>query len=250
MVDFVSEVQEELRKDDYNRWLKRYGPYLLAVIVLVIAGAGYMEWNKAREDSLARATSASFLSAVELASEGNTTAAVQGFLRVAEKAPAGYAGLSYMRAAELELELSGSSRAVELLDKAAEVFETERHKQLAQIKAAYILAGEGAYSEVLSRVSPLAEKDKPYEFLARELLGFAAHETGNLSLAREQYSYLNTIPGVPQSIQERAKQSLDMMSVNAIGTVTDMTPTDPTETLPNEATETDVTEDGEATDVP
>ena len=87
MVDFVSEVQEELRKDDYNRWLKRYGPYALALIVAAVGGTGFMEWNKARAESLARATSASYIAATELASEGNTAAAVQGFLDVSQEAP-------------------------------------------------------------------------------------------------------------------------------------------------------------------
>jgi len=56
-----------------------------------------------------------------------------------------------------------------LLDQAATTFETQRHKQLAQIKAAYILANDGAYSDVINRIGPLMEKDAPYEFLAREL---------------------------------------------------------------------------------
>jgi len=33
VVDFINEVEEELRKDEYNRLLRRYGPYILAVIV-------------------------------------------------------------------------------------------------------------------------------------------------------------------------------------------------------------------------
>jgi len=33
VVDFIGEVQEELRKDDYNRWLRKYGPYLAGLIV-------------------------------------------------------------------------------------------------------------------------------------------------------------------------------------------------------------------------
>ena len=136
MVDFISEVQEELRKDDYNKWMKRYGPYVVGFIVLVIAGAGYMEWDKAQTERLARATSASYIAASDLAAEGRTDAAIQSFLRLAEEAPAGYAGLSLMRAAELELGAGKVQEAVTLLDRAANTFATTRHQQLAQIKAA------------------------------------------------------------------------------------------------------------------
>lgn len=244
MVDFISEVQEELRKDDYNKWMKRYGPYALGVIVLIIAAAGYMEWDKANTDRLARATSASYLAASDLAEAGNVDGAVASFLRLAEEAPNGYAGLSLMRAGELELNRNNAQTAISLLDRAAGVFENARHQELAQIKAAYILAGEGAYSDVTTRVTPLAEKGRPYEYLARELLGFAAKETGDVSLARQQFSYLNTIPGVPESIQQRAKQYLDLMSVSSAQDRAEATPT------PTDETTTDEIETTETPDVP
>jgi len=91
------------------------------------------------------------------------------------------------------------------------VFETRRHEQLAQIKAAYILANDGAYSDVINRLGPLMEKDAPYEFLARGLMGFAALKSGDENLAREQFGYLESIPGVPATIKERAKQNLSLM---------------------------------------
>ena len=211
-----NQVQEELRKDDYNRWLKRYGPYAVAGIVAVVAAAGFYEWSKAQKEKTARATSASYIAAATAADGGNLDQAINDFIAISEKAPAGYSGLSLMRAAELELDKGNTPKAIAYLDQAAQAFELPRHKQLAQIKAIYILAGNGQYADVASRAAPLAEKDQPYEYLARELIGFAAKETGDLSEARRQFSYLNTIPGVPGSIQQRAKQYLDLMSVASL----------------------------------
>ena len=229
MVDFISEVQEELRKDDYNRWLKKYGPYALAGIVAVIAGAGFMEWNKAQHSKKARMTSASYISASDLATSGDVDAAMKSFMAISEMAPSGYAGLALMRTAELELDKGNTAKAVSLLDQAAQTFETSRHAQLAQIKAAYILSDKGEYADVATRAAPLAEKEQPYEYLARELLGFAYKEMGDNSAARQQFSYLNTIPGVPSSIQQRAKQYLDLMTVASIGSedIPEATPVNP-----------------------
>jgi len=215
VVDFINEVEEELRKDEYNKLLKKWGPLMLAVIVAIIAAAGYIEWNKSSEDRAARATSAAFVDAANLAADGNTDAAVKNFLEIADQASAGYSGLSLMRAAALKLEAGETQEAVSLFDQAAQSFTEPRHTQLAQLKSAYILAGQGRYDDVRSRLVPLAEKDAPYEFLARELLGFTELESGKASKAREQFSYLETIPGVPQTIQERAKQSLSLMKVDA-----------------------------------
>ena len=215
MVDFINEVEEELRKDEYNRLLRRYGPYILAVIVAIVAGAGFIEYQKYAKDKAARATSASYVAASDAAAAGNIDQSFAGFMDIAEKAPAGYAGLSLVRAATLKLETGDGVEAVRLLDQAAITFETPRHAQLAQIKAAYILANDGAYSDVINRIGPLIEKDAPYEFLARELMGFAALKSGDETLAREQFGYLESIPGVPPTIKERAKQNLSLMRTAA-----------------------------------
>ncbi len=212
MVDFINEVEEELRKDEYNRLLKRFGPLLLAIIIAVVAVTGFIEFRKYSDDKAARATSASYVDASNLAADGETDRAIEAFLAISEKAPAGYSGLSLIRAAALKLEKDDRSDAVTLLDAAANRFETARHKQLAQIKAAYILASDGAYNDVMSRAGALMVKDAPYEFLARELMGFAALQAGNDKLAREHYSYLESIPGVPSTIKERAEQALSLMS--------------------------------------
>ena len=223
MVDFISEVQEELRKDDYNLWLKRYGPFALAGIVAVVVAAGVFEWNKARTAKEARITSQAYIAASELAKAGDLEQARRDFMAMSTTAPSGYAGLALMRSAELELEKGDTVAAVALLDQAADTFELPRHIQLAQIKAVYILAGNGEYENVAQRATPLAEKGQPYEFLARELVGFAAKELGDVSRAREQFSYLDTIPGVPPSIQQRAKQYLDLMSVASAKSLPDVT---------------------------
>ena len=61
----------------------------------------------------------------------------------------------------------------------------------------------------------MSAKDAPYEFLARELSGFAALQSGDEAKAREQYGYLESIPGVPATIKERAKQALSLMRTSA-----------------------------------
>jgi len=61
VVDFINEVEEELRKDEYNRLLKKFGPLLIAIIALIIGGTAYMEWQKSSDDKAARATSYAYV---------------------------------------------------------------------------------------------------------------------------------------------------------------------------------------------
>jgi len=120
-----------------------------------------------------------------------------------------------MRAAAIREDQGDSLGAVRFFDKAAEQFSTPRHKQLAQLKAAYLLADQGAYSDVIGRVTTLAETEAPYEFLARELLGYAHAESGDQTAAREQFAYLTSIPGVPATVKQRAEQSMALMNAKS-----------------------------------
>ena len=214
MVDFITEVQDELRKDDYNRWLRKYGPYLAGLIVAVIAVTGYLEWDKARDAAAARALSVSYSEAAKL-SESDVDGAIAAFDRIASEAPEGYAGLSHMRAAALEAERGNRMEAVRHLDLAADVFEQPRHIQLAKLKAAYLLSAEGRHADAQARLSGLTEKGAPFEFLARELSGYAALSQDDLTRAKQQFTYLATIPGVSPPIQERAQQTLSLLDAQA-----------------------------------
>ncbi len=215
VVDFINEVEEELRKDDYNKLLKRYGPAIGVLIFLIIAGTGFYEWRKSQDDRTARAASASYIAAADLAREGDADKAVASFLALADKAPAGYSGLSLMRAAAIELEQGNRAKAVALFDQAALQFEQPRHADLASLKAAYVLADNGAYAEVNNRLDSLAAKDAPYEYLARELAGFVAFQSGDMDTARQEFTYLKNVPGVPQGIAQRASQYLSLVPAKA-----------------------------------
>jgi len=130
-----------------------------------------------------------------------------------------------MRAAELELEAGNKLKAVEFFDQAAATFSRSRHAHLAQLKAGYILAGEGSYDEVISRMQALISDEAPFKFLAKELLAFSAKQTGDLKTARMYFSDISTDLDAPETIVNRAEQNLILM---------DQITTEPTETVPAE----------------
>ncbi|MGB3457350.1 MAG: tetratricopeptide repeat protein [Litorimonas sp.] len=212
MVDFISEVEEELRKDDYNKFLRRFGPLILAALVAVVLAVAWIEWRDYSADRTSRAAAFSYLEAADLLEDGRQDEARRAFLALADVAPDGYAGLSLMRAAIISSEQGNDAEAVRLYDAASARFDLERHSQLAALKAAYIIANTGAWSDVEQRATPLAEENAPYEFLARELLATALLNQGETERARAEYAYLDTVPGVPETVSRRAQQALVLMN--------------------------------------
>ena len=214
MVDFINEVEEELRKDDYNKFLRQYGPFILGLIIAVILFASYLEFTKGRKDRQSRAISAAYVAAGEAAARGDIDQSIKEFSLIADKSPAGYAGLSLMRAGALEVDRGNFDAAISLFEQAAGRFETRRHKDIASLKASYLFVAQDRYSDAILRTKLLSEADAPYEFLSRELLALALLKSGDVEAAKSEYSYLENIPGVPPTIAQRAKQAMDLMRVN------------------------------------
>lgn len=240
MVDFISEVEEELRKDDYNKFLRKFGPLILGLLVAIVAAVGYVEWQKLQTDRTARAAALSYLEAAELAQDGQPDQARLAFLALADVAPDGYAGLSLMRAAIIAGDQGNAAEAIRLYDAAANRFELDRHSQLASLKAAYIVANNGSWSDVEQRVGRLAEQDAPYEYLARELMATALLNQNQTDRARAEFAYLDSVPGVPQTVARRAQQALVLINAATPGDAPALdAPAEPDLTLEEE----DVTND-------
>ncbi len=247
MVDFINEVEEELRKDDYNRLLKKYGPAIAVVLILIVAGTGFLEYREYAGKKQARSVAAVYTAADAQLNNGQKDEAVAAFVDLGQTGPEGYAGLALMRAAAIRHDQGDILGAVRYFDQAADKFSIARHKQLAQLKAAYLLADQGAYSDVIGRMTPLAVKDAPYEYLSRELLGYAHAESGNASSAREQFAFLTSVPGVPPTVKQRAEQSMALMSTTASLSAPKPVEAEPTQALPETEPEPNTTTQEDAT---
>jgi len=222
LVDFINEVEEELRKDKYNVLLRKFGPYIAALLILIVAGTGYIEFRKYQDTVTARRASASYVAAGKLADEGDLQAAIEKFVALSDIAPSGYSGLSLSRAAAIKVQLGDLSGAVKLFDRSAEVFTKPVHKDLSSLKAAYILMELGRYDDVTARAATLASDAGPYQDLAKELVAHAALKSGDNSGAKTKFTYLANAPGVLSGVKQRAAQSLSLINANKPVPVPDM----------------------------
>ena len=233
MVDFISEVEEELRKDDYNKFLRKFGPFIIGLLIALVLVVAYLEWRDYSTERTARAASLSYLEADQLLQEERYDEARVAFLALADVAPDGYAGLSLMRAAIIAGDQGNEAEAIRLYDAASSRFALDRHAQLAQLKAAYIVANQGNWSDVEQRVSALTSQDAPYEYLAKELLATALLNQGDIEAARAELAYLDSVPGVPETISRRAQQALVLLN-SANSTPSLSVPDDTSDALPSD----------------
>jgi hypothetical protein len=201
--DIFREVDDEVRRERLEQLWKRYGNYIIAVALVVLAGVGgwrgYMYWQERK----AAEAGAAYEAASVLADGGKHQEAEQAFAKLATDGTAGYRGLARFREAA-QLGLSDPKAAVAAYDALASDASLGRSMQdLATVRAALLLVDTAPYQELRGRLEPLAAPDRPFRHSARELLAFSAWRSGDSAAARQWIDAVLTDPSSPSSIRNR-----------------------------------------------
>ena len=109
---FLDEVAEEVRRDKLYGYARKYGWIAVLAVVLLVGGAAYLEWSKARTDVEAQARGDAMIAALNIDSAPERAAALA---EVAKDAGAAKAIVELRRAAVLA-EAGDKSAALGVLD--------------------------------------------------------------------------------------------------------------------------------------
>lgn len=101
MPDIFDEVEEDLRVDQAQALLRRYGSVLLIAMGFTLIGVGAYTWWQDKQKATAEAVASRYLAASELA-KTDAKGALKAFGDLAVAGPEGYQLLARMRLAALE----------------------------------------------------------------------------------------------------------------------------------------------------
>jgi hypothetical protein len=203
VADIFQEVDEEVRRERLEQLWKRYGNYIIAAALVVLAciGAwrGYIYW----EERKAAEAGAAFEAASALAEEGKRVEAEKAFAKLASEGTPGYRRLARFREAG-QLGVSDPKAAVAAYDALAADASLGRSMQdLAAVRAALLLVDTAPYQELRTRLEPLTAADRPFRHSARELLAVSAWRAGDSAAARQWIDAVVADPATPGSIRTR-----------------------------------------------
>jgi hypothetical protein len=201
--DIFREVDEEVRRERLEQLWKRYGTYITAAALVVVAcvGAwrGYLYW----EERKAAEAGAAYEAASGLADAGKHSEAEAAFAKLASEGTAGYRSLARFREAA-QLGLSDPKAAVAAYDALARDASLGQSMQdLAAVRAALLLVDTASYQDLRTRLEPLTAADRPFRHSARELLAFGAWRAGDSAAARQWIEAVVSDPTTPGSIRTR-----------------------------------------------
>jgi hypothetical protein len=212
MTDLFREVDEELRRERLQRLWDAYGVYILSVaLVVVLAVAGWRGWEY-WEAKRAAESGDRYVAALDLAHQGKHREAAQALEALAREGTRGYAALARFRAAGELAEAGDKAAAASAFEALADDTKLNAAlRDLARIRAAYLLLDSASYDEIRRRVESLTSGG-PWRFMAKEALGLAAWRAADTATAERWFNELMGDPEAPADIRGRAELLLTLLA--------------------------------------
>jgi hypothetical protein len=211
VVDFIEEVEEQLRSDRYLAFARKAWPWfaalLAAIIIAFLAVWGYDTW---RDQNIAKA-SVAYDKALTALAQGDEIGGYNGLDPIAKSGPAGYRTLALMQQGNVRLTAGKTEEAAALFEQASKAAPNPILRDLGSLRAALALTDTAPLPRVETLLTPLIGQNKPFDLEAREALATAKLGAGKSAEARADFTALSLSLGVSQSMRARAQAAVDLI---------------------------------------
>lgn len=214
---FLREVDDELRRERMNQTVARYGWWIVAGMVLVLAAVGGIFWYRSYQRDQAEARGESLLNALDSLEGGNRNSATTQIDALADSGSAGYRAAALFARANAQIAANNTAAAVATLTAIAadESFE-EPYRQAALVRQTQLEFDRLQPQQVIQRLSSLARPGQPFFGAAGEMVGVAQLRMNRADLAGQLFARIGRDETVPASIRTRAIQMAGSLGVNAL----------------------------------
>lgn len=204
------EVDEEVRQEQYKKLWNAYGKYFialcLAVIVAVAGVKGYQYWQQRQAEQAAIL----FFDGLKKATDGKSDEAEKALAAVTH---AGFKQLAIMQQAILLAEQGKTTEAVAAFDAvAADAAMDPTIRDLARIRAGYLLVDSRTPDELLARLGVFDREGHVWRHAAREIFGVAAYRAGDYAMADRYMNAIFADAQSPANMRERAQIMIQLIT--------------------------------------
>ena len=214
---FLREVDEELRRERFDRFIKRYGWAIVAAVLLVLGAIGGFIWWQNRQKEQAAAQGEQLLEALDGLESGNRNAAMPKIDRLAASDVEGYRLAALFSRANAQLAAGNEAAAIATLRTiAADEAIEEPYRQAALVRQTALEFDRLQPQQVIQRLRPLARSGQPWFGTAGEMVGVAHLKMRRPDLAGPLFAQIGRDENVPPSIRTRAIQMAGSLGVNAV----------------------------------
>ncbi|HZF44221.1 MAG TPA: tetratricopeptide repeat protein [Sphingomonadaceae bacterium] len=214
---FYREVDEELRKERLGSFWQRYGKWIAAALVLLLAaGIGYALWRNAQTKEAAAQSEVLEKVITDLGSGQEANVAPQlATLKASDSE--GYRAAALLTEADLLLGKGNAAAAASAFGRiAADTSLPQPYRDLALVRQTAAEFDTVSPAVVIARLTPLARPGNPWFGSAGEMVGAAYLKQGKPERAAPLFAAVARDEGVPETIRARTVQMAGTLGVDAI----------------------------------
>lgn len=207
MSDIFREIDEELREDRMKAQLKRWGPIVGTVAVLIIAGvAGWMYW----QDLTQRTSEAETALLIQATTVGDGEALAQ----LAAEAGPGVAVLARLRAGAVAAAEDDLPTAISWYEGVSADSDVDAvWRDYASFMVVWLQLDSGDTVDLRGRLAPLAAADHALTFSAREALALLDMRDGRRGDALAAFQGLSEEENLPPATFRRVGEMIAHLTV-------------------------------------
>jgi hypothetical protein len=199
---FIDEVTEEVRRDKLFAFFRRYGWIGVVVALLVVGGAAYREWDKARTSAAAQAYGDALLAAVENPDAAARKAALEG---VAVQGDGRIVQL-LLAAADAEQQGDKAAALAALQSLAEDSTVAQSYRDVATLKRVMLAGADMPATDRIALLQDVATPGRPFRPLALEQIAMVEIETGETETGIGHLRDVLQEPLVGQALRSRVSQ--------------------------------------------
>ena len=210
MSDIIREVDEELKRENWQKLWKRYGKFLIGAAVLSVATTaaivGWREYDKSQRLAVGDRFAVVLADAESSATPAASADALAAF---AAGAPDGYAILARLREAKLRADAGDRAAAIAIYDSiAADGPADIMFREVAILYSVRTQVDDGDPDALIARLSPLGAETGTWRYSARELTAILHLRAGDIEASQAAYQQLADDLLAPQGLRARAAEML------------------------------------------
>ncbi|MCT2398257.1 tetratricopeptide repeat protein [Novosphingobium mangrovi (ex Huang et al. 2023)] len=219
---FLREVDDALRQDQVEGFMKRYGVMLGIVIVIGLAGfGGWLYWNHHQTKQLEERTE-TFVTALDSVQANNLDDARAKLKPLADDGSDANATSARLLLAAIALEQDKKGDALKLYKQvAADTQAPQPLRDLATVREVAADFDAMKPQDVVSRLKPLAAPGNPWFGVAGEMVGMAYLKMDKKDQAGPLFAAIAKDESVDDALRSRARQLAAVLGVDAVDAVVD-----------------------------
>ncbi len=197
---FIDEVTEEVRRDRLFALFRRYGWIGGLVVLGIVGGAAWSEWQKSQAATRAQAFGDALTEALDLSNPEDRTAALAEI--TSDGSQTGI--LQLMRASDPETDKAAALAALDAL--ASDASQPQTYRDLAVLRRVIVAGADMPVADRRTALDGIAVAGRPFRTLAQEQLAYLLIEEAKTDEAIAALTALSQDQEAPAGLKSRVRQ--------------------------------------------